>query len=49
MNEFLFYVLGSAGAGFAIGLTGVGGGSLTTPLPHLFNYLPPAAIGSTRR
>jgi len=44
--EFLLYVAAGAGVGFAIGLTGVGGGSLMTPLLLLFGYPAPVAIGT---
>ncbi|MCP5346171.1 MAG: sulfite exporter TauE/SafE family protein [Gammaproteobacteria bacterium] len=46
MNEVILYVLAGAGVGFAIGLTGVGGGSLMTPLLLLFGFPPPVAIGT---
>jgi len=38
--------MAGAGVGFAIGLTGVGGGSLMTPLLLLFQYPAPIAIGT---
>ena len=44
--EFLLHILAGAGVGFAIGLTGVGGGSLMTPLLLLFGYPAPVAIGT---
>ncbi len=44
--EFLLHVLAGAAVGFAIGLTGVGGGSLMTPLLLLFAYPAPVAIGT---
>jgi uncharacterized membrane protein YfcA len=44
--EFLLYIAAGAGVGFAIGLTGVGGGSLMTPLLLLFGYPVPVAIGT---
>ncbi|HJO11287.1 MAG: sulfite exporter TauE/SafE family protein [Gammaproteobacteria bacterium] len=44
--EFLLHVMAGAGVGFAIGLTGVGGGSLMTPLLLLFQYPAPIAIGT---
>lgn len=46
MTEFLLHVLAGAGVGFAIGLTGVGGGSLMTPLLLMFGYPAPVAIGT---
>ena len=39
-------MLAGAGVGFAVGLTGVGGGSLMTPLLLLFGYPAPVAIGT---
>jgi len=44
--EFLLHILAGATVGFAIGLTGVGGGSLMTPLLLLFGYPAPVAIGT---
>ncbi len=44
--DFLLHVAAGAGVGFAIGLTGVGGGSLMTPLLLLFGYPAPVAIGT---
>jgi len=44
--DFLLYILAGAAVGFAIGLTGVGGGSLMTPLLLLFGYPAPVAIGT---
>lgn len=44
--DFLLHILAGAGVGFAIGLTGVGGGSLMTPLLLLFGYPAPVAIGT---
>ena len=44
--EFLLLVFAGAGVGFAIGLTGVGGGSLMTPILLLFGYSAPVAIGT---
>lgn len=44
--DFLLYIAAGAGVGFAIGLTGVGGGSLMTPLLLLFGYPAPVAIGT---
>ncbi|KZX75931.1 hypothetical protein A3715_13890 [Oleiphilus sp. HI0009] len=46
LADFLQYVLAGAGVGFLVGLTGVGGGSLMTPLLILFNYPPHIAIGT---
>ncbi len=44
--EFLLHILAGATVGFAIGLTGVGGGSLMTPLLLVFGYPAPIAIGT---
>ena len=44
--DILLYILAGAAVGFAIGLTGVGGGSLMTPLLLLFGYPAPVAIGT---
>ena len=44
--DLLLHILAGAGVGFAIGLTGVGGGSLMTPLLLLFGYHAPVAIGT---
>lgn len=44
--DFLLHIAAGAGVGFAIGLTGVGGGSLMTPLLLLFGYPAPVAIGT---
>ncbi|NKB31768.1 MAG: TSUP family transporter [Pseudomonadales bacterium] len=44
--EFLLHILAGAGVGFAIGLTGVGGGTLMTPLLLVFGYPAPVAIGT---
>lgn len=44
--EFLLHIVAGASVGFAIGLTGVGGGSLMTPLLLVFGYPPPVAIGT---
>lgn len=46
MIDFLLHVLAGAGVGFAIGLTGVGGGSLMTPMLLGFGYPAPIAIGT---
>ncbi len=44
--DFLFYILAGAGVGLAIGLTGVGGGSLMTPLLIMFGIPEKVAIGT---
>ncbi len=46
MLDFLFYILAGAGVGLAVGLTGVGGGSLMTPLLILFGIPEKVAIGT---
>lgn len=40
------YILTGAFVGFAVGLTGIGGGSLMTPLLLLFGFSPATAIGT---
>ena len=42
----LLYIAAGAGVGFAVGLTGIGGGSLMTPLLLLFGFPAPTAIGT---
>ena len=46
MPDALLYVIAGAGVGFAIGVTGVGGGSLMTPLLLLFGFPLHVAIGT---
>jgi uncharacterized membrane protein YfcA len=46
MLDFLVLVFSGGLVGFAIGLTGVGGGSLMTPIVLLLGYPPPVAIGT---
>ena len=46
MIDFLFYILAGAGVGLAVGLTGVGGGSLMTPLLILWGIPEKIAIGT---
>lgn len=43
---FLAYVLAGAVVGFAVGVTGVGGGSLMTPMLLMFGFPPATAIGT---
>jgi uncharacterized membrane protein YfcA len=43
---FVLYILAGAAVGFAVGMTGVGGGSLMTPLLLLFGFPPNVAIGT---
>lgn len=44
--DTLLYILAGAGVGFAVGLTGIGGGSLMTPLLILFGFPPHVAVGT---
>lgn len=44
--DFLFYIVAGAGVGLVVGLTGVGGGSLMTPLLILFGIPEKIAIGT---
>lgn len=44
--EFVLYILAGAGVGLAIGITGVGGGSLMTPLLLLFGFPLHIAVGT---
>jgi uncharacterized protein len=44
--DIVLLIISGALVGFAIGLTGVGGGSLMTPILLLFNFPPPVAIGT---
>ncbi len=44
--DLLLYILTGASVGFLVGLTGVGGGSLMTPLLILFGFPPHIAIGT---
>ena len=46
LADFIKFILAGAGVGFAVGLTGVGGGSLMTPLLILFNFPTHIAIGT---
>jgi len=46
MTDFIILVFSGALVGFAIGLTGVGGGSLMTPILLLLGYPAPVAIGT---
>lgn len=43
---FLLYILAGAAVGIAVGVTGVGGGSLMTPLLLMFGFPPNVAIGT---
>lgn len=44
--EILLYILAGAGVGLAVGVTGVGGGSLMTPILLLFGFPFNVAIGT---
>lgn len=44
--DILLYVIAGAGVGFAVGLTGVGGGSLMTPILLLFGFPAHIAVGT---
>lgn len=44
--EIIYYIMAGAAVGFAVGLTGVGGGSLMTPLLLLFGFPPHIAVGT---
>ncbi|AUM11150.1 sulfite exporter TauE/SafE family protein [Ketobacter alkanivorans] len=44
--DIVVYILAGAAVGFAVGVTGVGGGSLMTPLLLLFGFPPHVAIGT---
>ena len=46
MVDFLLYIIAGGAVGIAIGLTGVGGGSLMTPLLILFGFPYHVAIGT---
>jgi len=46
MGDLLFYIVCGTGVGLAIGLTGVGGGSLMTPLLILYGVPTKIAIGT---
>lgn len=46
LTSFLFYIVAGAGVGFAMGCTGVGGGSLMTPILLAVGVPPQTAIGT---
>lgn len=46
LMDFLTLVAAGGLVGYAVGLTGVGGGSLMTPILLLMGYPPPVAIGT---
>ncbi len=44
--DILLYIIAGASVGFIVGLTGIGGGALMTPLLLLFGFPPNIAIGT---
>lgn len=46
MYDILLYALAGASVGFVVGITGVGGGSLMTPILLAFGFPPTVAIGT---
>ncbi|RDL46112.1 sulfite exporter TauE/SafE family protein [Marinomonas piezotolerans] len=44
--DFIWYIVAGLGVGLAVGITGVGGGSLMTPLLLIFGFPPHIAIGT---
>lgn len=44
--DFIWYIVAGAAVGLAVGITGVGGGSLMTPLLLLFGFPPHIAVGT---
>lgn len=44
--DFYLYIIAGASVGFAVGLTGVGGGSLMTPILLMFGFPPHIAVGT---
>lgn len=44
--DIVVYIVAGAAVGFAVGVTGVGGGSLMTPLLLLFGFPPHVAVGT---
>ncbi|BFM48356.1 sulfite exporter TauE/SafE family protein [Marinomonas sp. THO17] len=44
--EFIWFIFAGAVVGLAVGITGVGGGSLMTPLLLLFGFPPHIAVGT---
>jgi hypothetical protein len=44
--DFLLYAISGAFVGLIVGLTGIGGGSLMTPLLLLFGIPPHIAVGT---
>ncbi len=46
MHDILLYALAGGSVGFVVGMTGVGGGSLMTPILLAFGFTPSVAIGT---
>lgn len=46
MHDILLYALAGGAVGFVVGLTGVGGGSLMTPILLAFGFTPAIAVGT---
>jgi uncharacterized membrane protein YfcA len=44
--DILLYILAGASVGFVVGITGIGGGALMTPLLLLFGFPPNIAVGT---
>lgn len=44
--DFIWYIMAGSLVGLAVGITGVGGGSIMTPLLLMFNFPPHIAIGT---
>ena len=44
--DILLYILAGASVGFIVGITGIGGGALMTPLLLLFGFPPNVAVGT---
>jgi len=44
--DILLYIVAGASVGFIVGLTGIGGGALMTPLLLLFGFPPNIAVGT---
>lgn len=46
MHDILLYALAGGAVGFVVGMTGVGGGSLMTPILLAFGFTPAVAVGT---
>ncbi len=46
MQDLIFYILAGGSVGLVVGMTGVGGGSLMTPILLAFGFTPAIAIGT---